>query len=429
MAKIGTKPNGIHYLDVLIPGADGDLKRQRVSTGTRDRKLADAQRRDWIAGVHPLHPNQGGVVAPKGRGANDNASVSSSRRLTGMTVNRWLEKCLGTIWSARSVKVTATPRSNVKVITSILADDLLLSEITATHIGDLTQELRGRGYAEGTVKRKLQQLSAALNEATRQIDPETGQKYLAARPDFPKIKLRNQQDRVISRDEETAIFECIEKRRNAEPNRQWWKFAALVTIWIDTGFRVSEALSLGQRSVKRKRWLDLQSARAMEATYLGLDRYTTKNDKPRDVPATRRIEALIPQLNAQATNGRWFPWPVGSGGTWYMWDNIRDDMAARGFDLSDVKRHTFRHTCLTRLAEGGMDLVSLRDWAGHSDISITADRYIHLMSTHLHRGVAILDGTFGAGAPFDEDDGTPSEIRNHNVNGSNRDQPVAAPLH
>jgi integrase len=426
MSKLKTKPNGIYFIDTEVDDGKGGLKRARISCDTRDQREAQAQLRDWKLGVHPKHPNQGTVVAAKGRSVQAVGSVKRMGTEGGMTVNRWLELCLGTIWSARQVKATATPRSNVKVITGILADDLLLADITATHVQQLVEELRRRDYAEGTVKRKLQQLSAALNEATRTADPATGKPYLSRRPDFPKIRLRNQQDRVVSADEEAAIFACIEARRVTEPNRQWWAFKYLVMVMIDTGFRLGEALHLGQRSVKRKRWLEPGSGKLMEATFLGLERYVTKNDKPRDIPATDRILRAIPTLNELARNGRWFPWDQGSGGPWYMWSNIRDDMAAKGFDVSDVKQHTFRHTCATRLAEGGMDLVSLRDWLGHSDIKITADRYIHLMSTHLYKGVAILNtgGTSGAPVPFDEEAGTPSVIRDIPVNGSNRAEPA-----
>jgi hypothetical protein len=100
-----------------------------------------------------------------------------------------------------------------------------------------------------------------------------------------------------------------------------------------------------------------------------------------------------------AIKGRWFPWQPGSGGPGYLWINLRADMAERGFDVSDVTLHTMRHTCATRLAVGGMDLLGLRDWLGHSDIKITAERYIHLMSSHLYQGAAILNLSAGAPSP------------------------------
>lgn len=108
----------------------------------------------------------------------------------------------------------------------------------------------------------------------------------------------------------------------------------------------------------------------------------------------------IEELTDRAEDARFFPWAIGTSAPTYFLQNIREDMKVRGYNIDDVVLHTLRHTCATRLAEGGMDLVGLRDWLGHSDINVTAERYIHLMNSHVHRGVAILDaygsGTIGA---------------------------------
>lgn len=435
MNKLKQKPNGIWFIETLLPDAEsGALKRARVSFDTRDKADAEAQRRDWIAGIHPKHPAQGGVVAPKGRVAEEDGSTRQTKRVDGMTVNRWLSRCLKSIWAPPAVKVRSVPnhRSNVKMLGKFIADDLLLGDLTATHIVEIVRRMREEdGYADGSIKKLLGALSASLSHAIDTEDPEAGGFYLASKPKFPTIVVRNVQDRVVSFDEETALFAAIDARIDAEPLRPWWKFKMLVMVMLDTGFRLGEAMQLGQRSVRRKRWLD-QTGAAQEGVYLGLDRYITKNEKPREVPATRRVLDVIPILNAQASAGRWFPWPEGSSGPWYMWDNIRDDLAAAGYDLSDVKQHTFRHTCLTRLAEGGMDLIGLRDWAGHSDIKITADRYIHLMSSHLYRGASILDTFRGSVPPvttIDEPDEEQSVIRDSLLCGGNRADPGMALAH
>ncbi len=52
-------------------------------------------------------------------------------------------------------------------------------------------------------------------------------------------------------------------------------------------------------------------------------------------------------------------------------------MKAAGGDIDDVVLHTLRHTCITRLALGEMELRRLSMWAGHPDVSITAKRDSH----------------------------------------------------
>jgi integrase len=423
MADIKTKPNGIHYLEVRVPGPDGALKRQRISCDTRDMDEAKQQKGLWLAGLHPQHPAQGGVVAPKRRGHVGNSSTGQIVRQTegGLTVEQLMTRCLTErkVWGACRAK--RTHESNVRIIARMLPTKLPLAELSTQHVKDLSAAMAEAGYADASQRKLLGSLSAACRFAE-------DEGLILSRPRFPSIRVENVQDRVVSLDEEDAMLACIDARIDAEPLRAWWAFKQLVVLLLDTGFRLGEGLQCGPSSVKRKRWLD-HRGRASEGTWLGLQRGTTKNMKPRDVPCTQRVLQLLPKLNERAAGGRWFPWPLGSSGPLYLLQCIRQDMAAKGFAFEDVKLHTFRHTCATRLAEGGMDLVSLRDWLGHSDIKITAARYVHLMNGHIYRGAAILD-VYGPGHSIGADAGNEDEEEtNHSTgntlsNGRDRGEPV-----
>src|SRR3546814_15072666 len=85
---------------------------------------------------------------------------------------------------------------------------------------------------------------------------------------------------------------------------------------------------------------------------------------------SERVLSILDELNERSENARWFPWAIGSSGPLYLLQNIRADMKGMGFQFDDVVLHTMRHTCASRLADNGIDLVSLRDWLGHSDIKI-----------------------------------------------------------
>jgi integrase len=183
-----------------------------------------------------------------------------------------------------------------------------------------------------------------------------------------------------------------------------------VRVALDTGFRKSELLGLGTTSV------ETISRGGVEHKMLSLGRYTTKNDKPRMVPCTAAVRALIPTLNAQAIGGKWFP--LGQG-AWLMWDRIREDVKEMGGDIDEVGIHTLRHTCLTRLAKGGMELQRLSMWAGHSDVSITARRYSHLDAADLLGGVDLLGATATSEIISDANPET-SGYQNQYVNGGNR---------
>lgn len=378
------KPSGIFYIDTEIPDPEtGELKRARVSFNTKDKSDAEAQRRSWLAGSHPKHPSQEGHRAGT---KFARLGSSSSETFTGTDLGVWLQKCLSDekVWG--NCRAFDTHRSNVKILRNLLPEAITVEGITSKHIYDLDAHLRDQcGYAPASRRKLLGTLSASLRRAA---EPDVG--LIPARPAFPSIKVNNVKDRVISLDEERAMYECIAARRSAEPMRHWQHFEHLCTLLMHTGFRLAEALSCGPSSVKRKRWTD-HTGKTFEGVWLGLSAGETKSAKPRDVPLSQTVLAILPVLHQNQAGGRWFPWKRGSSGPLYLLQNIREDMKERGYDFDDVVLHTFRHTCATRLAEGGMDLIGLRDWLGHSDIKITAARYVHLMNSHIHVGAGILD--------------------------------------
>lgn len=427
---IGTKQNGVLYLNVYLPDdVTGELKRSRVGLDTRDMAEAKRQRADWIAGRHPKHPSNGGVIAAKGRGPAPKTSTRATSSRGGYTLAAWVVDCLDTNWRGR--KARRTHESNARILQQTIVaaglEDLALKDVASVHITQIEKQLRDgtKNYAEASVSKLLGALSSALTYAVENDDPATGKAYLIAKPKFPRLEVRNIRERVLSEAEEVALFECIADRIEAEPGRPWRHMGWMLLVALDTGFRLGELLSLGQKSVRTKRWLDQATGQNIAAVYLGLERYSTKSDKPREVPATERVLRTIPLLNSMAVKGRWFPWQGGSSGPGYMLTNLKADMEARGFDISDVTMHTMRHSCATRLAIGGMDLVALRDWLGHSDIQITAERYIHLMSSHLYRGAAILNlaGACPQGTGIEPADSEPSSMAD--IPPSGRDQAEA----
>lgn len=423
------KPNGIYVLDVKVPCEEtGELKRQRVSCETRDFEEAKEQWNQWLLGKHPKHPNMGGVVAAKGRGPDTHREVTVNPN--GMTLKLWLTRCLDTIWKQPEgpgqpgCKSWKSAWSNVKKLFEFIDPDPLLTDIDTQYLKELRDRLKKEGgYAPATVRRKMMAVSAALTEALK-MDHSEGEPLISSKPVMPTLEeANNTQDRTLSRIEEEAVLRAIDRRIETEPSRPWWQFKAYFIIGIDLGFRSGETLSMGPQNISEKRWLDPVSGEMESGYFLAIPRYVAKNDKPRDVPCTDRVVALFETLNTITAGGKWFPWKKGGSGVWYLWDNIRRDVAEEGFDLSDVKLHTFRHTCATRLAEGGLDLVSLRDWLGHSDIKITAERYVHLMATHLHRGAIILNGgRMSHKVPSDSPNNTQGESYDSNVSMTNRDR-------
>ncbi len=371
--QLRTKPSGIYFIDY----EDDAGQRQRLSCKTRDKEEAKRIAKQLVLGVHP---SQNRPV----RGPKD--EPSADRR---MTLAEGFDRTEREEWRFR--KSQGTIRSNIKLLNA-RAGNVAIADLTKDRLQSLVNEMRDHGYAEASIKRKLDMVSKVLTLA---LDWEhEGKPVLTSRPKMPRLVVRNIKDRELQDDEEAAYFAAIEVRRQAEPSRQWWRYSRLARLLIDTGFRLSEALSVGPGSLQTS--LVRTPDGSKHVHFLTLDRYGTKSDKPRRVPASAAILQEAEALSGQAVGGLWFP--MKHTLAWYMHKQIREDLKKNGMEIGDITLHTFRHTCLSRLSRGGMDIVRLKEWAGHSDIKITAERYLHLIPADLVMGLDIINRVGSNGA-------------------------------
>jgi hypothetical protein len=130
--------------------------------------------------------------------------------------------------------------------------------------------------------------------------------------------------------------------------------------------------------------------------------WKTKTDKPRTIPLTGKAKEAIawakekhPIPNAhdpsrrlpQASN---FVFSTICYDTFYNEWNRAVKLAGYGND-DELVPYVLRHTCATRLAQGGMSELRLMKWMGHKSL-MTTRRYTHLTVDDLQVGVRILEG-------------------------------------
>lgn len=372
--KLYKKASGIYAVEFQ----DDAGNRRRVTTGCRDRAEAQARARDIIIG---------GAGQP---------SYQRSAPVAGLTMRDLFERCQDTVWSRREgCRSLATVRSNVKILNSLIGD-VAIGDMTYTRLAQLKDDLFARGYAPGTVKRKLDAVSRSLSVAT-EWELSTGKFVLASKPRTPRVTCDNARDRVISSAEEAAILAAVEGRIARFPSTDWRRFGHLFRFLMDTGCRLGEALRVTVG--------DLET-RDDGVTYVTFPRYTTKNKRPRTLPLTDRIVETLEYLKATAIDGRIFP--MSPGTAWYQFNAVRSEVTASGTDIDNVVLHSARHTCLTRLAKR-LRIHVVSWWAGHSSIQITVDTYAHLSSEDMAGAHAILNG--GTVVPFPETVAGPPERR------------------
>lgn len=234
--------------------------------------------------------------------------------------------------------------------------DMPVSKLDYKQLDYLGIAMEGAGSKPATVNRFFALISKALTEAVRYGK-------LDVRPQFPYRPEPKGKLRWITPDEEQELLRQCD---SLWPKAEAGKMKALIVVLVDTGGRLSEVLRAGR--------------------FMNMERVTfedTKNGGTRSVPLTARASAMLPYVPQ---------WTVGQACGRFI--RLR-----QACGLDDVSLHTLRHTCASRLVQGGMDLYMVKEWLGHSSITVT-QRYAHLSPTNLVTGIDILQG---AHAPIGDD--------------------------
>ena len=62
--------------------------------------------------------------------------------------------------------------------------------------------------------------------------------------------------------------------------------------------------------------------------------------------------------------------------------------------VRELNFHTTRHTFATRCIERGMDVKTVSELLGHSDVSITLARYVHTSMAHKAKSMSVFSDLF-----------------------------------
>ncbi|NOT63947.1 MAG: tyrosine-type recombinase/integrase [Acidobacteria bacterium] len=183
-------------------------------------------------------------------------------------------------------------------------------------------------------------------------------------------------ERVLSREEEQRLLACCVGRKAA--------LKPLLICALDTGMRRGELISLKWENV------DLQNR------LIQIEAFNTKTMRERAVPMSNRLTNELQQLY-EASNGSVDELVFNSRG----WIHNQLKRACKLAGIDDFRLHDCRHTCATRLVQGGLPLTEVARILGHTTIAMTY-RYANADSTTLFRAVAILDGYFAQAEPYVE---------------------------
>lgn len=211
-----------------------------------------------------------------------------------------------------------------------------------------------------TVNRELTVLKRMLSIAHREgwilKHPFSGSDTIISPSD------ENKRTRVLSYDEEDLLLDACDERRE--------KLRVIIICALDTGMRRGEIFSLRWRDV------DLTNKR------INIQAMNTKTLRSRSVPISDR---LLSELSAMPRNDA-------VSRVFGITDTVKRSWATakRIAGIKDLKFHDLRHTCATRLVQGGLPLPEVSRILGHTSI-VTTFRYANVDDSTLDRALGILN--------------------------------------
>lgn len=300
--------------------------------------------------------------------ADGEAAVRSGQhrdpRAGRITLGEWHAR-----WMAARVVEDATRRRDktyAPVVLERFGSYPLLS-ITRMDVQAWVREMEQAGRGPTAIKFAWQQLVSVLEAAvTDDLLPDNR----ARRVVLPRSA--RQPDRILSYEEEDVLLEALPHDQDR----------AMVVLMLDAGLRYGEVAGLHAHRVDMLR-RELHVVEVL--TQLGqIKTYPKSRRSRRTVPLEERaLLALAAQMERWGTGGLVFRNLRRSPGKTTHGPIIEPNWRQRAWYPAVEKLaapkptpHDCRHTCLSRLVAAGVDVRTVRDFAGHESVQ-TTERYMH----------------------------------------------------
>ena len=190
-------------------------------------------------------------------------------------------------------------------------------------------------------------------------------------PKLPSWDENNIKERYLERDEERRILDHFTVYY-APGDVAGTYLRDLFIVLLDTGMRASEALV----TLTYNRLTPSPES----AKFIHLPHGMTKNGKGRQVPLTNRAREAVLSMLASPLHGT-----QNSNNMGKQFKNLMDRLG-----IEEVTLHTLRHTCASRLVQGGVKLYEVSHWLGHRSMETTR-RYAHLEPDALMGALSVLE--------------------------------------
>jgi len=275
--------------------------------------------------------------------------------------------------------------------------DKLLKDINPALIEKWRTNRINNGVKSGTVNRDIIILKSAISKAIEwgllskhplqslklfKVDSSPNVRYLDAQEEQRLKEALDQRDQTLKKARMNANEWRKKRKYECLTDLSQWRYAdymlPMILISLNTGLRRGELLSL--------RWSHVNFDRAI----LTVTGDNAKSGKTRHLPLNKIALQVLkdwsqqtPQRDLIFVNERT---GLFLGNVKRAWKNI-----LRVSSIENFRWHDMRHHFASKLVMVGVDLNTVRELLGHSDIKMTL-RYAHLAPEHKANAVAKLVG-------------------------------------
>lgn len=278
-----------------------------------------------------------------------------------LTVNEVMTEWL--YESKNQLKISSYQKYNT-IFTNHISErlgELPIKYLTPQIITKFTDDLLSEELSRETVNLILIVLGTGLNNAK--------EKYKVAVPEIHLLKTSRSQMRVFSEAEQQMLVQHLLLQNDI------FSFGILLALY--TGLRIGEVCALKWEDITDdtihicKTMERLKNANGVTEVMI-LPPKTDSSDRIIPIPAA--LKSIIEQYCQNSgyvltrSNGK-FTEPR------LLQNKFVKCLAECGIDKANF--HTLRHTFATRCIESGVDVKTLSELLGHSDVKTTLNRYVH----------------------------------------------------
>lgn len=205
----------------------------------------------------------------------------------------------------------------------------------------------------------------------------------------PSVKIKKKTVWTFSKAEQARLFDCIYNHLN--------KSTIAVLLCMYTGLRLGELCALQwtdfdfkNMTLTVKRTVQRISVQGYMTKTVLMETDPKSENSERTIPLTIEIMELLVQLKKSSVYMFGGEKPMDPRTMQYRFKKL-----LKTAEIDDRNFHLLRHTFATNCVENNMDVKTLSEILGHSDVKITLNRYVHPTMESKRKQLGKLPGFYG----------------------------------